>query len=280
MESKVFVHAGWNKTATTFLQKKIFAPLLGDGLVGPNRTFNDLQKKSISDDMPLLISDESLLGLTIMKRTHCRNLQRFNFLQNWAKICPNSQFIICVRNHKNFLESLYRQFLHLGGDLEPRKFLDVINNKGFIKKEELFYEPILSKLHDLFPNRHFIYDYSLFQSKPEYVLKELFKFLGLNYKNLKTIRNQNRNNQSVGYYQAIVLRNINKVVCSPLNKKPLPLFIFKACTFGKTPRQICQNVNFAFLKTDKFLTNMIYEPINEDLVNDWTIISRRYINVR
>ena len=75
-KNRIFIHDGWNKTATTFLQRDIFVPIFGEALIGPGKKFNDLQRHNSGEKESLLISDESLLGVTFFKHCDCRNVQR------------------------------------------------------------------------------------------------------------------------------------------------------------------------------------------------------------
>ncbi|TVP61457.1 MAG: hypothetical protein EA343_14070 [Nodularia sp. (in: Bacteria)] len=278
--NKIFIHAGWNKTATTFLQRNLFVPIFGEGLIGPNTQFNDLQRKS--PEQPLLISDESILGVTIFKRNSCRNIQRFNFLDNWAKIAPNTQFILGVRKHDDFIESLYRQYLHVGGDMKAENFIDIHNNNGFIKVEELLYEPILMKLFSLFPRQHLIYDFDLFKTNPNILITELFSFIGLDLSDLDELlgkaMNSNSENSSVGYKSASALRVVNKFVSSPLfPNKPIPKSFFRFMALGKTPRELFQSLPKE--KVKRRLTQNLYESLRDKLDLDWKAIETSYVNI-
>ncbi|GAX34311.1 hypothetical protein [Nodularia sp. NIES-3585] len=88
---KIFIHAGWNKTATTFLQRNLFVAIFGESLIGPNTQLNDLQRKS--PDKPLLISDESILGVTIFKR-HFSLFPRQHFIYNFDLFKTNPNILI------------------------------------------------------------------------------------------------------------------------------------------------------------------------------------------
>ncbi len=281
-ERKIFIHPGWNKTGTTFLQNNVFMPIFDKGLIGPGIALKDLKEKTIDRDIPLLISDESLLGVTIKRNKYIDNrISRLNFLHNWARICPETQFIICIRKHEDFLESLYRQFLHVGGDVQPEEFIDTINNDGFIKVEELLYEPILKKLLELFPNPHLIWDFDLLKSNSPRVIKELILFLGLDLSILDDIMSKKeltrKDNRSVEYFSGLCLRYVNKIVASQVNpNKPIPLSLFKFLALGRSPRQIFQNLRLNQAQ-EKF-TTQIYEKIENDLSYDWNIC-QKYLTI-
>lgn len=276
--NSLFIHAGWNKTGSTFLQQNIFIPIFGKGLMGSNVTINRLQT-NYNENQPLLISDESLLGVTIFKRHICRNAQRLNFLKNWAKIAPNTQFILCVRKHDQLIESLYRQYLHVGGTLKPEHFIDIAQDDGFIKIQELLYEPILENLIQMFPGQHFIYDYDDFKVNPDTTLRKMLDFMNLNDINLENIITQKKssinNNASVGYKSGIALRTINKFVSSSLSPNSIiPQGLFKLLAFGKTPRQIFQ----VYLKdrSSQQFTEKVYNQISDKLELDWKTIKADY----
>lgn len=244
-ENLVFLHAGYNKTATTYLQQRVFKPVFGESLSKPGIKLNDLQLDRKNRDNPLLFSDESLLGVTIFKRHECRNQQRFNFLDNWSKLAPNTRFILCIRKHDEFIESLYRQYLQVGGDLTPEEFINVDCNRGFIKIEELLYEPILNKLNLLFPEPHFIYDFEDFRASTDNFKNRLFKFMKVESERLEDAFNiatpLKSENTSVDYRAGSVLRTINKFVESPLQPdKPISIKTFKFFSLGRTQRQLAQ----------------------------------------
>jgi hypothetical protein len=274
-DKTIIIHAGWNKTATTFLQREVFIPSFGKGLIGPNIRLNDLQVNSYTEK-PLLISDESLLGVTIFTRNKCRITQRLNFLKNWAKIAPNTKFILGVRRHDQFIESLYRQYLQVGGDLKAEEFIDIYNNKGFVKVDELLYEPILSCVYELFPEEeHFIYDYNLFKDDTTKFLTDLLPFVEIeNFKFGKT-KIQSTKNRSIGYQSGSILRVINKFVSSPLQpNKPVSISLFKLIALGKSPRQLLQSIPER--KSSQKFTQKIFDAFQSKFHNDWLSITEKY----
>ena len=280
--NRIFVHAGWNKTATTFLQRDIFVPIFGEGLIGPNKKFNDLQRQDSQANDALLFSDESLLGVTFFKHHGSRNLQRYHFLDNWAKLAPNSQFIVCVRKHSDFLESLYRQYLQVGGDQKPEQFIDTQHDEGFIQADELLYAPILEKLTQRFAGPHFIYDFDAFKADQDYFLTELLRFLGQDVQSLQGLlekaQSRRQRNISITYNSGIYLRLINKVVSSKLHPdKPIPLPVFQFFTLGKTPRRLFQRG--AKEKVKRKFTEGIYTELHEKFGHDWDTVQANFITV-
>jgi hypothetical protein len=151
----LIIHGGCNKTGTTFLQKNIL-PMITPRLVsGPYLKFSDLQRVKESPS-PLVISDESLLGTTILSRHRSRATQRMNFLSAWSEVAPHTRFVICIRRHAGIIESLYKQYIHMGGTLKPNQFFSIDNSNCFLNPSDLLYSPTLDYIHQNFQGPHFI----------------------------------------------------------------------------------------------------------------------------
>lgn len=281
---KVFVHAGWNKTGTTALQKscfsQIFIPACCNGSrvsifsLGYNCKIPDL-----SED--IFISDEAIFATSISKQSICRTIRRINFLRNWHKIAPQTQFIVGIRKPQEMLESLYRQYLQKGGTQKPNGLFLSQNPSSFLKVEELLYEPILEEMNLLFENQHFVYDY-------EWMKNDRLSFLNAldEYMNAKgAIKQTNNNftlqssNKSISYRSGSILRNVNKIVSSDLNSSaPVPLSFFRTMTAGRTPRSILQsNKMHKWLSSKKNFTDELFSKYSKILKSDFDAATQKYV---
>jgi hypothetical protein len=134
---QTFIHVGLPKTGSTLLQTKVFPHLehtfyLSRPYTQENHAFNQLQyadnsiynqqlmqdqvrliNNAIGSRQTLLISDELFFG-----QPSYRFFNRSTIAERLAKLWPEAQIIIFLRNQKDFIVSLYLQLVKEG------RFLD------------------------------------------------------------------------------------------------------------------------------------------------------------
>ncbi len=127
------IHIGYQKSASTLLQRSVFATHADIHLVEPKAltrriVFHDdndldieairgLARDGLDDARVNLYSDEGLSG--------------WGFHFNYARLArrlhaifPDAKIIIIIRNQIGFLESLYRHKLHFGYGFTPERFVN------------------------------------------------------------------------------------------------------------------------------------------------------------
>ncbi len=127
---KMFIHIGLPKTATTFLQTKIFpyfsnTVLLSRPYTQQNKAFNQLQyaddcyynSETIKQEIAelsasnILISDEGLCGLSVLGKSV---VNRSLIARRFQEIFPNAEIILFLRGQESLLASAYNQAVKMG----------------------------------------------------------------------------------------------------------------------------------------------------------------------
>ncbi|MGF1482016.1 MAG: hypothetical protein ACFB4I_21465 [Cyanophyceae cyanobacterium] len=152
--SRVFIHVGLHKTASTFFQTEVF-PYFDNTIcitrpyTQQGRGFNQLQfaddtvyePKELESELEpikeqnknLIISDECLSGLPDINY-----LNRSLIADRLSKIFPQGEIILFIRGQKDILLSLYNQYVKMGG-------INPIDLYLWYPKEEYTYAMYCSK---------------------------------------------------------------------------------------------------------------------------------------
>jgi hypothetical protein len=128
MMRKIFIHVGLHKTASTFLQEKLFPALTKTTYVGrpytqQNEAFNKLQyaDKSLYDPQyiqkelekikgdSILFSDELFSGIP-----ECNYLNRSTIADRFSELFPEAEIILFIRGQADILLSHYYQSVKIG----------------------------------------------------------------------------------------------------------------------------------------------------------------------
>ncbi|MDH3691507.1 MAG: hypothetical protein OEU36_18860 [Gammaproteobacteria bacterium] len=128
-EQQTFFHVGYARAASTFLQKSVFPALTGIQYVPRNRfRVREKEKKRFKMDK-ILMSRES--GQRIFSR--CDDVYRVF----------GSRIIISLRRQDSLIASYYRLHVKRGHTTRFKRFLDLENNQGHWKTEELEFMRII-----------------------------------------------------------------------------------------------------------------------------------------
>jgi hypothetical protein len=270
--TEIFIHAGLNKSASTYLQQHVF-PLIEDANffcfhqnLGTGMLREDLSLKKM-----VVFSDESLLGVPIFTRSSSRPEERLNFIQNTKLLFPHAKIIICFREHASFLISLYKQYLHLGGTLRFRDFFDIKRDRGFISKKDLFFEERIRLIRDNFENAPFLFTDSDLRSDRGNVLKALLQYMGTTTElNVFDSISEKRENRGVGLVQSILLRQLNKLAVTQLSPCGLPGLNGRVMRgLGLDPRSLCQS-RLSFLSDRELqLPVDVKSFLDQEYSKDW-----------
>lgn len=189
----VYLHIGYPKTATSWLQRGVFPyhpeiNFLGGrqvpSWVGEIVTLHDLDfnpewfRAQVTDlSKPTLISWESLSGDPwVGSWDVCRNANRIH------AIWPDAKIIVCVRSQIEMIESLYRQYIKMGGSGSINHFLtrESERNIEYFSLNSLRYDRVLDYYQNLFGNDSvFSYLYEDLSRDSETFLNRLFDFVGV-----------------------------------------------------------------------------------------------------
>lgn len=263
--SREFIHIGMHKTGTTWLQAEVFEKLSGFYFVRPPATLKAVTQRP--EDLDLLISDESLCGRAwgATEVTGGRTVSRRQVLSRLVGLFPDGRLIVGFRRHADLIDSLYRQYLHVGGTSSIEQFF---GDDGLIREPDLLFGPIISLIQDLFALPPFFFTFDDFISNRARFLEELLTYLGVGeVPKISVGKNYNR---GVRGYRARLLRTINRLSRSPFNPRGLlPLRSAALGRLGLDPRNICQRLLPGDWGVDVGLSSEQRERIEEAFSGDW-----------
>jgi len=208
-----FVHIGYHKTGTTYLQNcglkkhsqiKMLADYNDDNNEFEQTLFQlkcditeeheylfsadrvrtkffetcseiaDLER----DDQVIGISDEAFSGDYLSGRDSYLFAQRIHDVFGTVKI------VMVVRNQSRMIDSIYRQYIHMGGTLSLKKVLDPIRFPTADLFNKLKYDKLVAHYYTVFGKENvLVVPFELINNKPEF-LGEIYRFLGVNEKEI------------------------------------------------------------------------------------------------
>jgi|TARA_B110000908_G_C10229685_1_gene439891 hypothetical protein len=270
--TEIFIHAGLNKSASTYLQEHFF-PLIKDAtfFCFHRNLDTGLLREDLGLKKKLIFSDESLLGVPIFLRASCRSEERLSFVRNTKMLFPHAKIILCFREHSAFLISLYKQYLHVGGTLRFQDFFDIANDSGYISKRELFFEERIQMIRENFENEPFIFTDVHLRSHRNKVIKGLLSYVGSSTKFEDLgLPSGKRENRGVGMVQSTLLRQLNRMSASALNPRGLLRLNCRVMRrLRLDPRTLCQD-RLRFLSDRELVMPMAAKDyIRKKYANDW-----------
>jgi len=177
-DKEVYLHIGYPKTGSTFLQKAIFPFFESTDYFHSQQTFTEIVWQAVQKK--LFISHECFSGAPV--RTvrlgpkgwiNSRN-QRLGFL---ASIFPSANIILVFRPHGEWLSSMYRQYLYQGGALSYESFFS-LDEDLLIERDGLFYQNIFNAVKEQFNGRILCINYKGLRKNPEKIYTALEEFIG------------------------------------------------------------------------------------------------------
>lgn len=247
MQKQLLLHIGYHKTATSWMQQRLFVNEHGyhqiarhqevwDHIVSPHGLCFDPQRmKSLVRDgirqMPRgtvpVISSEILSG-----HPFYGGMGSDDYAHRLKQIAPNAKILITIRSQLKALTSIYMQFLLRGGTMSPDRFFDGDPDLGFhgFRAEHYEYHRLIRHYQSLFgaENVYVVTQESLKADMDE-AMRGLAQFAG--NETFESVLPTHRRAYAPSYpeYAVPVLRRINKLQRSVLNPAPM-------IYLGTTPR--------------------------------------------
>ncbi len=239
MKDEIYVHIGYPKTGTKFLQQSVFPRVQGLNYIPPWHVRQELSlvvrqnefnfdyaavKASLEKHFKPgrnLLSNESLMGdFYIHKLLNSRLVA-----DRLAGLFPGAKIIITIRNQYDLMESLYRQYLHKGGTKRFREFVSFSNGSFKVNYSEwefgvnieMFdYVKVVDYYEKLFGiSNILIIPYELLRKNPRLFIDQLFFWMGFQ----EEISYQSDPlNSGYGSRQAVIARFLNRFLRSKMNE--------------------------------------------------------------
>ncbi len=261
VQPRIFFHLGIPKAASTYLQLKVFPRLKGLTYYRKKyfKHFSNIVKKAPPNHSPFLFSSEM-----------------YNRLEERAekisKEFPDAGIILVLRRQDRWIKSKYKYYLWKNGNKNFRDFFDIYNDQGAWQQADLYYQPKIEALEQLFDKQPLILLLDELQHTEGKFLDKLQNYTG-------TILDKTPKGQKIktafSDHQLILLRDFNKAF--PY-KKPQhwPRFL------KQLHMNLRQAVNYlvafsALIFPNSFFRNKVLVPesdllaIKEAYAEDWEL---------
>ncbi|RLJ41428.1 hypothetical protein BCF46_3221 [Litoreibacter meonggei] len=229
------IHIGYHKTATTWLQQRVFVPEMGfaplldhsevDRLIirphdldfepEPARQVLTDRRKDAPSTACAVVSSENLSGHPFYGGRQSAALAR-----RLQSVAPDAHIIVTVRSQETMLPSVYLQYLQRGGTLSHQEFFAGARGYGYpaFELEHFCYDRLVSLYQCLFDFVHVI-TYEQLANAPNQAFLDLAKSLD---HPIPAISKTGAKRVSASLPQAVVplLRRVNQTRKSTLNPAP------------------------------------------------------------
>lgn len=275
IDHELYIHVGLPKTATTYLQCRIFRTWENIEYLGKpfhiTRLFNRLNKplKKV-----LLISAENILG----KPRDCYLKSKRNFsytqmnvlaLNNLGDIFPQAKIIIGFVKHEEFIESLYKQYLRGGGTKSLVEFYSPKSSTTLMNDKDFLYAPLIKTIEKCFTHSPFIYLREELKIVPSRLIADLADYMGIVPPEKIPITKEN---VGCGEIEAKILRIINSIhfirncFFEQFVKILLRLFGFKGRIWE------ISKIGRLFHQKQIKLSSNVQRTVQEIFKNDWKYV--------
>ena len=183
---KLFIHVGLPKTATTFLQSSYFPQLLNVQFYGKGGRsyFSDLDSYDARSSN-ILISQEEMTAQTWEKKNQIK--RGTTELVHWAdtfgqaiinlkRIFPSAHLLIMFRRQGDFVVSLWRSHLMMGGQ---ESFLDFYGPGKLFREEDLLIAPKMEVIRREFGNNATFLSFEEFKQQGVAYMHAFFEGQGI-----------------------------------------------------------------------------------------------------
>ncbi len=199
LDSRLLIHIGYPKTATTWLQKRVF-PLDVEGwfcMIGSRRSLiatfvavdgfrfdpciaraafdAELESSRASRRIPV-ISHERLAGIAPSGGYDAQSIA-----DRLARTFPGARVLIVIREQERMLLSTWQQYVREGGACSLRRYLDPPrdDNVPLFRFQQFEYDALISYYYRLFtPERVCVLPLEQLAADPQTFLRRIVEFAG------------------------------------------------------------------------------------------------------
>jgi hypothetical protein len=239
MSPRLLIHIGYHKTATTWMQRRLFTADHGyrqicghaevdahiirpHGLLfdpGPMRALIASALARISEDRVPVISSEILSG-----NPFYAGWGSDVFAERLGQIAPEARILVSIRTQMRILPSVYMQYLSRGGTMTAAQFFAGTTEFGYVRfdPEHFEYDRLIGLYRSRFGReRVFVLPQESLLQDREAVLARLAEFCG--NAAFTGLTEKARRAQGVSYpeHAAPFLRRLNHLRRDTLNPNPI-----------------------------------------------------------
>ncbi len=293
-KQSLYIHIGYPKTGTTYLQK-YFSSVHSEKInyIGQRKIWDTLHKICYQDEFSYseqvayteislhlkdtinIISFESLVGNVFHKQVNAKLIA-----DRIKSLFPQAKIIITIRNQKKWLYSIYKQYIHEGGTISLNSFFNY-DETGFNSSWELddqrfnvncfSYDKLINYYKSIFGFDNVkVLLFEEFLTDKKVYINRLNQFLKLNNDNYE-LSNEIAN-KGYGKWQIRIAQSCNRFLYSHLNrnslnfsfirlypyKSKLDTFFLRKVLQSKLSFHILGNVNINSESMDKEIENLFY----------------------
>ncbi len=255
MSTPLTLHIGYHKTATSWMQRKLFVADHGYAQIADHAdVFNHIvQPHGLDFDpapmrdliaarrgaMPMgapIISSEILSGNPLFGGRESEA-----YAARLAQIAPDARIVISIRNQQRILPSVYMQYLLRGGTMTPAQFFAGTNEFGYFgfTPQHFAYDKLVALYQSLFGTQSvYVMTQESLQRDMDGAAQALADFTQNDAFTGLTDAARQVDGASYPEYASPVLRRINHVQRSTLNPAPI-------VSFGRTPQGLYRLAGYA-----------------------------------
>ncbi len=167
----IYFHVGLPKTASTFLQSKVFPRLEGIEYITKHRFPKRHERIARTPHPKVLLSSEMDVGVE----------NRYKRLLKVAEERPDARIILALRRHDTWIRSKYYYYLWKNGTLAFDRFFN-FNDTGVFKTSDLQFRDKIERLEELFGTRPFVMFQEELAHDPVALMRDLTAFMGVSIK--------------------------------------------------------------------------------------------------
>ncbi len=168
LKKQIWFHVGLGKTASTWLQNKVFTQFTGVYYIHPTRYRKYRQIIDSTEHAKYFVSRE-------MDQQLEREVKKF------AEKYPDTQPIIVLRRNEAWIASQYRRFLKNGYPYTFTEFFDVEKDSGFWKIADALFFPKIEILCTYFTQKPLILFYEDMRKDPFACIDKIAAVMGAQY---------------------------------------------------------------------------------------------------
>ena len=252
----VLIHVGYHKTATSWMQQRLFTSRHGFAQIADHtevfaqvvqphgfhfdpaglRKRIDARLNKLGPNVTAVISSEILSGHPFFGG-HESDV----YAERLLRIAPGAKILVSIRDQMRILPSVYMQYLLRGGTMRPDQFFAGTNRPGYFgfSSRHFEYDHFIAHYQKLFgtENVHVLTQESV-QADAEGAARRLASFAGNTAFSGLSAEAQGTYAPSYPEYAAPVLRRINHVQSSTLNANPI-------VRLGHTPQGLYRLAGYA-----------------------------------
>jgi hypothetical protein len=202
-EKQIFFHVGLAKTATTWLQHRVF-PKFRDIYYVKNTWYHRYAS----------IIDQSQHPNYLVSREFDRQLERE--VSRFAALYPRAHPIIVLRRHDSWIASQYRRRVKNGFGLPFESFFDLDHDQGYWKQNDLYLLPKLQVLEKYFSQKPLVMFYEDLKADPIAFVDKMARYCGVEFD--KNHISLNPFHTSYADKQLKVLRSVSRHLFSPVQQ--------------------------------------------------------------